>query len=430
MNIFVVTPFSGATAHLVPAFAAAVSGCTLILIDNASDAETAAALDRLADDGAILIRNDFNRGFAEANNQGYAAAYALAAPDDVILFLNSDVEADDPRWLDSIAAIVTQDDRLYGPSLQHQLIAGRWLPYIEGWCIAARAASWHKLRPASDEGRLVQDEHPVQEGPWNAEAFPGPYWEDNDLCFYAICTGFTLVQTQWPIRHLGGKTAGALRKHGLSFEQNRLRFSYHVTNRFRHTPDDDDTPLMARYRELCATPSDIQHHLPLLFGLAMQQGVVVVELGTRSGVSTAALLAGVERRAGLRKGFSWQGHVWSVDTDDCSHLYNDVPFWTFVRGDSRIGPWLVDEQGDDIFATVREKRINVLLIDTLHTYTHVIEELQAWGDWMAPGGVICIHDPMTFPGVARAAREYCADRGWTLTFVTPCNGMAVIEVPR
>ena len=55
------------------------------------------------------------------------------------------------------------------------------------------------------------------------------------------------------------------------------------------------TDTFHRYQQHLATPSDIQHHLGLLFSLARGN---VLELGTRSGVSTAALLAGVERQGG------------------------------------------------------------------------------------------------------------------------------------
>lgn len=59
--------------------------------------------------------------------------------------------------------------------------------------------------------------------------------------------------------------------------------------------------MFARYQHYYMTESDIQHHLGLLFSLAKGN---VLELGTRSGVSTAALLAGVERNGGF---------VYSVD---------------------------------------------------------------------------------------------------------------------
>src|SRR5678810_372588 len=83
------------------------------------------------------------------------------------------------------------------------------------------------------------------------------------------------------------------------------------------------TDTYKRYQLACATQSDIQHHLGLLFSLAHGN---VLELGTRGGVSTVALLAGVELRG---------GHVWSVDIEDCSGVLPPHPQWTFVQGDSR-----------------------------------------------------------------------------------------------
>jgi hypothetical protein len=40
-----------------------------------------------------------------------------------------------------------------------------------------------------------------------------------------------------------------------------------------------------------------------------------------------------------------------------------------------------------------------------------------------------MHDPETFPGVRRAAQEFADAHGWPITFVLPCNGMAVIVRP-
>jgi cephalosporin hydroxylase len=155
-------------------------------------------------------------------------------------------------------------------------------------------------------------------------------------------------------------------------------------------------------------PSDIQHHLPLLYSLARGN---VLELGTRTGVSTAALLAGVEARG---------GHVVSMDIDDCSNLYAGHPQWTFVQGSS------IDPQAQE---QVCEGPIQLLLCDTEHNVGQVAAELAAWSPRMAPGGTICVHDIETFPGVRRAVNDFCATKGWPVTFVLPCNGMAVIEVP-
>jgi hypothetical protein len=70
-----------------------------------------------------------------------------------------------------------------------------------------------------------------------------------------------------------------------------------------------------------------------------------------------------------------------------------------------------------------------LLIDTLHFYAHVAAEFAVWAGAVRPGGTICVHDTETFPGVRVAVEEFCQAKGWPVTFVRPCNGMAVVEVP-
>ena len=172
--------------------------------------------------------------------------------------------------------------------------------------------------------------------------------------------------------------------------------------------------MFERYQQHYATPSDIQHHLGLLFSLARGN---VLELGTRSGVSTAALLAGVERNG---------GHVWSVDIDDCSHVAAGHTDWTFTQGsstDPKLALNLGVVSGDDGMS------IDLLLIDTEHTYEQATMELALWGEWVRPGGTILMHDPETFPGIRRAAQEFADRMHWPITFVLPCHGMAVIRRP-
>lgn len=163
------------------------------------------------------------------------------------------------------------------------------------------------------------------------------------------------------------------------------------------------------YHRNLAQPSDIQHHLPLLYSLARGN---VLELGTRTGVSTSALLAGVGVRG---------GHVWSVDIDpNCARVAEGHPQWSFIESDSR----------DEELPRQVPTPIDLLFIDTEHRVDVTSAELALWAPYMAPGGAILLHDPETFPGVRRAVQDFCAARGWSVTFVLPCNGMAVIEVPR
>jgi GT2 family glycosyltransferase len=74
--------------------------CELIVVDNASTDATGAYLERLAErnPNVRVIRNDSNRGFAAASNQGAALATA-----DVIVLLNDDTVVCD-AWLDPLLA--------------------------------------------------------------------------------------------------------------------------------------------------------------------------------------------------------------------------------------------------------------------------------------------------------------------------------------
>ena len=213
-KISIITPFLNGL-DLLPDFEQATIGAELILIDNGSDTATSDALASLPAERGKVIRNEMNIGFAAANNQGYAHATG-----DIIIFLNSDI-AGDPLWLKYVADDV-QDAALYGPSLNRQLVYGIWLPYVEGWCIAATRKTWGRLCMYTAAGsRRLQ-------GPWDAFNYPGPYWEDNDLCFRAMEQNISLMQTTWPIQHKGGRSAGPLVRHGDTFERNRATFASRV----------------------------------------------------------------------------------------------------------------------------------------------------------------------------------------------------------
>lgn len=220
--ISLIIPFAGSTADLVPDLAAATAGAEVVAVDNASDEATQAAI-RDVLTPAVTITNARNKGFALANNQGYARASG-----DVIIFLNSDVTGS-PLWLRAAQADI-RDGALYGPSLAQQLVYGMWLPYLEGWCLGATRATWERIAAPLVQRMYYGTFDPEACGPWDAAAYPGPYWEDNDLCLRAAQAGVSLVQTGWGnyLQHKGGRTAGAIVRHGESFERNRATFAARV----------------------------------------------------------------------------------------------------------------------------------------------------------------------------------------------------------
>lgn len=144
-----------------------------------------------------------------------------------------------------------------------------------------------------------------------------------------------------------------------------------------------------RYEENLTFWTDVQAHLPMLFDYARGN---VVELGVRAGISTSALLAGVEVHG---------GHVYSIDRDpNCAGVFDGHLQWTFLCSDSldeRVLAYLPDE-------------ITTLFIDTGHTYEQTLAELKLYGSRMSGTGRILLHDTddgSTFPGVRQAIYEYC-----------------------
>jgi len=133
------------------------------------------------------------------------------------------------------------------------------------------------------------------------------------------------------------------------------------------------------------TPSDISDHVGTLFYEAVStRPRLIVELGTRGGVSTRALLAAAEIS---------DAHVLSIDIDECSNINFPDRFrrrWTFIRADD------VAFAGEP-FATFCATRgippvADVILIDTSHLFEHTRAEIKSWIPRLADRGVVMFHD--------------------------------------
>lgn len=127
------------------------------------------------------------------------------------------------------------------------------------------------------------------------------------------------------------------------------------------------------YRERCERGSDIHAHLPTLRGLASMPGVRVLELGVRSGNSTAAFLAAADE---------WAGSVLSVDvvSPTVPAEFWDCGLWTFHKG------------SDMALAASLPGPFDVVFIDTSHHYGHTLAELRTFADRVADDGCLVLHD--------------------------------------
>lgn len=190
--------------------------------------------------------------------------------------------------------------------------------------------------------------------------------------------------------------------------------------------------------------SDISDHLPTIFSESLRcKPEMIVELGVRRGSSTFAF----EHVARLCDSI-----LLSVDIDDCTEL-STYPKWYFVQADDMIfadqfRQWCASHSAPD--------SIDVLFIDTSHTYEHTKGEIATWFKYLSDHGLVIFHDTNmnevyrrldgtighgwnNSRGVIQAVQEYldCAfDEkvnftgtvgDWLIRHYANCSGLTILE---
>jgi cephalosporin hydroxylase len=178
------------------------------------------------------------------------------------------------------------------------------------------------------------------------------------------------------------------------------------------------TTLADEYERVCATPSDIYLHLPRFVAMVLERDAQhVIELGTRTGVSTIAWLDGLSQTG---------GRLTSVDIDERPAI-GEFEHWSFIQG---------DDLDPDVVAQLDE--CDILFLDTSHLYDHTVAELRIYRHLVRPGGILVCHDTMLerpegaparprFP-VACAIEEFCRDEGLQWRNIPECWGLGVIQL--
>jgi cephalosporin hydroxylase len=175
--------------------------------------------------------------------------------------------------------------------------------------------------------------------------------------------------------------------------------------------------LQQMYEDRCNTPSDINEHLPTFVQLVLETNAQhVIELGTRTGVSTAAFLHALEQTG---------GRLTSCDIDEKPAI-GEFEHWEFV-------------QGDDCSPEVLERMVpaEIVFLDTSHFYEDTLRELNVYRH-LATRFIVC-HDtelrmPLGAPRwpvfpVKRAINEFCAVHGLDWVNHPNCWGLGVIRIP-
>jgi cephalosporin hydroxylase len=178
------------------------------------------------------------------------------------------------------------------------------------------------------------------------------------------------------------------------------------------------TDLATDYHWRSTTASDINEHLPTFVDLVQVLNAQhVIELGTRSGVSTVGWLHGLTATG---------GHLTSIDLSPRPDL-DHYEGWTFIQGDDL----------DEAIVSALEPA-EIVFVDTSHTYEQTVAELERYRHLVKPGGVIVLHDtenriPLDAPRrplfpVKRAIKEFAEANGldW---FNYPNNyGLGIIRM--
>ncbi len=172
------------------------------------------------------------------------------------------------------------------------------------------------------------------------------------------------------------------------------------------------------YERLCETPSDIVGHLPRFYEMVTSRDAKhVIELGTRTGVSTIAWLYALEQTG---------GRLTSVDIDSMPEI-GTFNHWTFIQG---------DDLDRHIFGALDPA--DIVFIDTSHLYEQTLRELYLYRHLVNPGGLLVCHDTQlarpegapvrpAFP-VRTAIEEFCEAEGLRWFEYTDSWGVGVIQL--
>ena len=129
--------------------------------------------------------------------------------------------------------------------------------------------------------------------------------------------------------------------------------------------------------------TDIAGHFRFLKKICLEKNAkIILELGVREGESTKKFLEICD---------ILNAKLISIDTGDCSAVSNN-PRWKFL-------------QMNDLDYEVKEP-IDILFIDTEHTYKQTLLELKKFIPHVKSGGVILLHDTISCPGVLEAIKKY------------------------
>jgi GT2 family glycosyltransferase len=185
-------------------------GVQWIIIDNGSTDGTRNTLQYWKRDifggRLIILKNETNRGFSVACNQG-----AARADGDILIFLNNDILIKGDYITPLEKALADNPNSLAGPQLANfdtgwNAFGDKLISYLIGWCLAVPKPVFGVLGGFDEQ-------------------FSPAYYEDVDLCYNALQNGYELQQVLVPLQHLGEQSGVQLENKQKITEANRAKFA-------------------------------------------------------------------------------------------------------------------------------------------------------------------------------------------------------------
>ena len=151
-----------------------------------------------------------------------------------------------------------------------------------------------------------------------------------------------------------------------------------------------------------------------------RSSTTILELGCFVGWTTAHLARAAEHLGG-------NAHVWAVELDGPRARLAERNLST-QPGAARV-TFLAGSSLDPSLHERLPRGLDLVFIDTLHTYETTRREIEIYGARLNPGGCLVLHDSLSFGGVRKAITD-AGDHYARFTFASVHgNGMSVI-VPR
>ncbi len=120
-----------------------------IVVDNGSGQETQEYLDVLQEEGIKVVRNNDNKFWSAAANQGVKAADPRSR---YFVFLHADTVVLDQSWLDVLINISESSGAgLVGTQLQSYYIAKQKVEFVQEWCMLMTRQCYEDCGPWPEE---------------------------------------------------------------------------------------------------------------------------------------------------------------------------------------------------------------------------------------------------------------------------------------